>query len=69
MTTDTPNDITELRPKASSIDLIRERLRPHDCVDILNEVEATVRDEWQNLGKNQIDGLKQQQKGVNNERR
>lgn len=58
MTTDTLNPISESRPKASSIDAIRERLRPHDCVDIINEIESTLRDEWSNLGKNQVDGLK-----------
>ena len=46
--------------KQFTVDQLRERLRPFDALDLINEVQQIVQDEWQNLGKNQIDALKLQ---------
>lgn len=52
--------VSQIDRKAFSVDQLRERLRPFDAVDIINEVQDTLREEWRGLGKNQIDALKLQ---------
>lgn len=50
----------EITTQAFSIEQLRERLRPFDAVEILNEVQETLREEWRHLSKNQIDALRLQ---------
>lgn len=47
-------------PKQLTIEQLRERLRPSDALDVLQEVQDTLADQWENLSKNQIDALKLQ---------
>lgn len=54
----TPVPIPASTETPLSIEELRVRLRPHKCSEIINEVESTLRDEYYNLGKNQIDALK-----------
>jgi hypothetical protein len=53
-------NLSDSEPKKFSIEQFRERLRPQDALDILEEVQNTVRDQWEVLSKNQIDALKLQ---------
>ena len=46
--------------KKFTVDQLRERLRPFDSLDLINEVQEIVKQEWETLGKNQIDALKLQ---------
>jgi hypothetical protein len=38
--------------------LIRAKINAHECLDTLKEISATFTNQWQVLGKNQIDSLK-----------
>lgn len=52
--------ITEIDRKQYAVDQLRDRLRPFDAVDTINEIQIIIKDEWRMLGKNQIDALKLQ---------
>ena len=52
--------IAELDRKAYAVDQLRDRLRPFDAVDTINEIQTIIRDEWRTMGKNQVDALKLQ---------
>ena len=58
MDTNQAKSITEVDPVAYVLDKLRDRLRPHESISIINEVEEIIREKWVGLGKNQIDALK-----------
>lgn len=45
---------------ALSLEELRGRLRPADALDKIMEVSEILQDQWEVLGKNQIDALKAQ---------
>lgn len=58
--TDKPISVANLAEKASttSVDLLRDRLRPADAITAIREIEGILLDEWRGLTRNQIDALK-----------
>lgn len=60
MTTKTTLTITDLDKREFNLAQLRDRLRPFDCLDLINEVQDIVQDQWEVLSKNQIDALKLQ---------
>jgi hypothetical protein len=52
--------LSDIDKKQFTLEQLRERMRPFDALDIINEVQDIVRDQWEVLGKNQIDALKLQ---------
>ncbi len=52
--------LNDIDKKQFTLEQLRERMRPFDALDIINEVQDIVRDQWEVLGKNQIDALKLQ---------
>jgi len=60
MTTKNTLQISDIDKKKFNLEQLRERLRPFDALDIINEVQGIVQDQWEQLSKNQIDALKLQ---------
>jgi hypothetical protein len=53
-------DLTTPTTGALSLEELRSRLRPADALDKILEVSGILQDQWEMLGKNQIDALKAQ---------
>jgi len=56
----TPINVNSLDKKTVALDQLRDRLRPFDAVDLINEVQDTISEEWRTMSRNQIDALKLQ---------
>ena len=41
-----------------TLDDLRARVRPTDCLDEIHNVDVILKDQWQDLRKNQIDALR-----------
>jgi hypothetical protein len=58
MTTQSVLDLSEIKQKSFSIEQLRARLRPSDSLDQLFDCRNILINQWEDLGKNQIDAIK-----------
>lgn len=53
----TPLKASEIDQELFTVEQLRTRLRPFDSIDLINEVQNTLKAEWRSLSKNQIEAL------------